>query len=249
MIVAEGGEGELIVVSQHDHARFAGELLSLWRADGLPENPRRKDLLFATRHHDTGWREADSAPRVDPGSGRPMDFMAVPFDVRADVWLRGTARYEEDRPYAALLLTRHALELHRDHRGEERWDEELLDPLDERYVDLLEETGLPPAEVDRDYRFLALADLLSLTACSRWSDTAERYGHRFAFHPDGPAGSAPVDGEISIDPFPLAGATTFRVPCRRIPDRRYGGDADLGVELATAHWESLRLRVRPAESS
>jgi hypothetical protein len=249
MIVAPGTEGQLIVVAQHDHARFAGEMLSLWRADGLPGHPRRDDLLFATRHHDTGWREADSAPRVDPESGRPLDFTAVPLDVRAELWLRGTARYEEDRPYAALLLTRHALELHRDHRGEERCDEELLDPLDERYVELLERTGLPPAEVDRDYRFLALGDLLSLTACSRWSDPAERFGYRFAFRPEGAPGGQPVDGELSLDPFPLAGATTFRVPCRRIPDRRYRGDANLGVELATAHWERLRIRVRPAESS
>lgn len=249
MIVAPGTEGELIVVSQHDHARFAGELLSLWRADGLPENPRRDDLLFATRHHDTGWREADSAPRADPGTGRPLDFTEVPWDVRVDVWLRGTARYAGDRPYAALLLTRHALELHKDHRGDERWDEELLDPLDERYVDLLEETGAAPDDVDHDYRFLAFADLLSLTACARWAEPdhgpAERWGRRFTFRPEGGAGERPVDGELTLDPFPLAGATTFRVSCRRIPDRRYRGDADLGVELATARWERLRLRLRP----
>lgn len=241
MIVAPGNEGELIVVSQHDHARFAGEILSLWRADGLPEHPRRDDLLFATRHHDTGWRETDSAPHAGPETGRPLDFTEVPWHVRVDVWLRGTARYADDRPYAALLLARHALELHKDHRGDERWDEDLLDPLDERYVDLLERTGAAPDEVDHDYRFLALADLLSLTACARWREPAERSGYRLAYRPDGDR----VDGELSIDPFPLAGATTFRVPCRRIPDRRYRGDADLGGELAAARWERLALRVRP----
>ncbi len=48
---------------------------------------------------------------------------------------------------------------------------------------------------------------------------------------------------IALDPFPLAGATTFRVPCRRIPVRAYRGDADLGGELATARWEEMTVRV------
>lgn len=241
MIVAAEREGELLVVSQHDHARLSGDLLSLWRADGLPEHPRRDDLLFAARHHDTGWREADSAPRADPESGRPLDFMNMPREVRIDIWLRGTERYADDRPYAALLLTRHALALHRDRRGEEGWEEELLAPLDERHEELLARTAADPEAVEHDYRFLSLADTLSLAACARWREPVERDGHRFSFR----AGGEKVDGELLLDPFPLAGATTFRVPCRRIPDRRYRGDADLGGELAAARWERLRLRVRP----
>lgn len=240
-------DGELVMITQHDHARLAGEILSLWRTDGLPEHPRRDDLLLAARHHDNGWRESDSAPRVDPTTNRPHDFTSVPLDVRAEVWLRGTARYAEEHPYAALLVTWHALELHRDrdHRGEEAWEEALLAPLGERLQELLEETGAKPEELAADYRFLDLADALSLAACNRWTDSRERAGHRFAFQ-EGDAGGRSVDGELGLRPFPLAGATTFRVACRRIPDRSYAGDADLGGELAAARWTALRLRVRPA---
>jgi hypothetical protein len=53
----------------------------------------------------------------------------------------------------------------------------------------------------------------------------------------------PRDGAVALDPFPLAGATTFRVPCRRIPRRVYRGDADLGGELVSARWEELSLKV------
>lgn len=235
--------GELVVVSQHDHARLAGEVLSLWREDGLPAHPRRQEILFATREHDNGWREADSAPRADPVNGRPHDFTSVPLPVRAEVWLRGIRRHAEERPYAALLVTRHALELHRDRRGDEAWEAALLGALDELYGELLERTGAAPEEVAADYRFLDLGDALSLAACSRWTEPIERAGHRFAFRPGGPG----VDGEVRLEPFPLAGATTFRVACRRIPDRRYRGDADLGGELAAARWEALRIRLRPPE--
>ena len=65
-------KGDLLrVITQPDHARFAAELLSLWRADGLPEHPRREQLLFAVREHDNGWREADAAPWVDPATQKP----------------------------------------------------------------------------------------------------------------------------------------------------------------------------------
>ena len=69
IVVPEGAT--LLLVTQPDHAHLSGELLSLWRAGGLPENPRRADLLFAAREHDNGWREADAAPRWDAARGRP----------------------------------------------------------------------------------------------------------------------------------------------------------------------------------
>jgi len=235
-------DGTLRVVTQHDHARLAEEILALWRADGLPAHPRREELLFAAREHDNGWREADSAPRADPESGRPLGFTEVPREVRIELWLRGARRHAERRPWAALLITQHALALHRDRRGEESWDEELFAPLDELYEELLEQTGGDPEEVAADYRFLDLADALSLAACAGWTDPGERAGHRWRFRP----GGREVAGELALEPFPLAGATTFRVPCRTIPDRRYQGDADLGGELATAHWTEAKYRLFPA---
>ncbi|HEY4588171.1 MAG TPA: hypothetical protein VII86_03045, partial [Thermoanaerobaculia bacterium] len=70
-------------------------------------------------------------------------------------------------------------------------------------------------------------------ACARWRELTRRYGVRIV----------PGDGGIGIDPFPLAGATTFRVACRRIPRRVCGGDADLGGELAAARWEERAVRI------
>lgn len=245
-------EGELLVFTQHDHARLAGEVLSLWRSGGLPEHPRRDELLFAVREHDNGWREADSAPRVDPATGRPHDFATLPREARIELWVRGAGRYAGRRPWAALLITRHALALHRDRRGEEPWDEEMFAPLDELYEALLEGTGAAEEEVAADYRYLELADALSLAACNRWTEPTQRRDHRFRWLADGRRvgreGAGEVAGELELDPFPLAGATTFRVPCRRLPDRPYRGDADLGGELAVARWEEVRIRLIPAAS-
>jgi hypothetical protein len=227
----------LLLVTQPDHAHFSGELLSLWRAGGLPEHPRRDDLLFAAREHDNGWREADAAPRWNAASGRPHDFMTLPRQERIEIWERGTCRFAAERPYAALLITRHALNLFGGRRGEEGWDP-LLEFLDDFEGTLLEETGAGRDEVEADYPLIDLADLISLTACTRRSEPVERHGMRIV----------PASGtELGLAPFPLAGATTFRVPCRRIPLREYRGDADFGGELAAARWGEMTVRI--AETS
>lgn len=230
------------MITQADHAHLAGELLSLWRADGLPDHPRRSDLVFAAREHDNGWRESDSAPRVDPATGCPQDFLTLPDGPRIEAWRRGVERYalpEPSRPYAALLICRHAEALHAGRRGEPRWDEELFEPLDELVGELLEETGVAPEALAADYGFVALTDRISLAACREEPEPFEGVGPRGRF------GGHFADGTLFLTPFPLAGATTFRVRCREIPDRSYGDSVDLVGELATARWGEVRVRVAP----
>ncbi|PYQ62278.1 MAG: hypothetical protein DMF53_13425 [Acidobacteria bacterium] len=225
-------DSSFLLITQPDHAYLAGEILSLWRADGLPDNPRRDDLLFAAREHDNGWREADAAPRWDAERGRPHDFITLPARERIAVWERGVCRFAAERPYASLLIARHALNLFGGRRGEEEWDR-LLDFLTDFENGLIERTGVEPETLEEDYRWLDLADQISLAACAQWREPAGRYGVHIA----------PSDGAIGIAPFPLAGATTFRVACRRIPRRACRGDADLGGELAAARWEERPVRI------
>jgi len=234
MIVSTDAAGRHLFITQPDHARFSAELLALWRADGLPGHPRREELLFAVREHDNGWRETDAAPHWDAERGRPHDFLSLPRGERIELWQRGTARFAGGHPYASLLIVRHAVRLHQERTGEE-W-RAFRDYLDELYRGLSETAGAPEEQVEADYRWLDLADLISLAVCNGWS---EPFG-RSDFH------GRLEEGTLHLDPFPLAGATAFRIPCRRIPVRAYRGDADLGGELAAARWEDLRVRVAPS---
>jgi hypothetical protein len=235
MILAADGD-RLRVITQPDHARFAGELVRLWRADGLPDHPRREEFLLAVREHDNGWREADSAPRVDAATGRPVDFLAFPPAERREVWRRGTARYAATHPYAALLITEHALALFAGPATSE--DASLQASLAQLREELQQATAATVEELHADYRLLHLADGISLAACAAWREPFERAGTRVELR----------DTALLLRPFPLAGSTTFRVPCRFIPDRRYRGDADLGGTLAAARWEDLPVRVAPLET-
>lgn len=222
----------LLLITQPDHAHFSGELLSLWRDDGLPTNPRREEIVFAARHHDNGWREADAVPRVDPRRGRPYSFLDLPAPARAEIWLRGVARYREDHPYAALLIHEHAIGLHASVAGEEPYGE-LLEELRRSQGDLLEATETPREWLQADYPLVGLSDLLSLVGCGCFSGRREKLGRSFSRRGD----------RLEIRPLPLAGSTRFRIPCRRIAKRSYGGDADLAGHLAAARFEALEVRV------
>jgi hypothetical protein len=241
MIAVPEGSSHLLI-TQPDHAHLAAEILALWRDGGLPSHPRRDDLLFAAREHDNGWREADAAPRWNAAAGRPHDFMTLPRADRVELWERGTCRFATERPYAALLIARHARNLFGGRRGEEGWDG-LLDFLADFERGLIEETGTAEGELAADYRWIDLADQIALIAAARLPAPVSRHGFRIALLPSGEDGAVAV----GLAPFPLAGATTFRVGCRRIPARDYRSDADLGGELAMARWEELTVRITPEE--
>lgn len=230
MIVARYRQA-LRLVTQPDHARLASEMLSLWRHEGLPEHPRRRELLLAAREHDNGWGEIDSAPyRRD--DGRPHDFLSLPAAPRRELWRRGVRRLAGREPYAALLILRHARRLHRSHRDDPEW-EEIFREWDELDETLREVTDASEEALERDDRWIDLTDRLSLAVCNRWPDAGSHRGYRSRFDPE--------TETLFLDPFPLAGRTTLTFPCRLIPDRRYESVVDLGTELATARWQDHRV--------
>ncbi len=233
MIVAAKNQ-DLRVITQNDHAHLAAELLALWRSDGLPEHPRRAELLFAAREHDNGWREIDAAPRVDSATQRPHDFISLPRAERLELWQRGVERFAKQQPYSSLLILQHALNLHLSLDEDTRW-RPILDHWRGLSEELLAETGLSEEQLAADYYWIFLTDLISLALC-----------HRIAELPSGHGFSGSLNGDtLHLDPFPLAGATTFQVPSRQIPQRPYRSDMDLAMELATARWGQTSFRIAP----
>ena len=89
--------------------------------------------------------------------------------------------------------------------------------------------------VRQDYRFLGLADALSLAVCTRRKERLEHHGM-----------NATVKGDLLLlDPFPLAGTTTFQIPVRRIENQPYDSDTQIGSALARARWELWQVKVGP----
>ncbi len=235
MIVANDGP-DLIVVTQADHAQLSAALLSLWRADGLPEHPRRDDLLFAVREHDNGWQRADAAPRISPNTGRPTSFDRVSADSRLEIWRRSVRRHALKRPYPSLLILRHARAVNRRFWSAPGWSdfESELEALEK---ELLEECGIDEKQISADYAWLRLTDTLSLGGCGAFGGPGlfegELRDYRFELGL----------GHIGLAPLPLAGATRLEISFRKLPNRVFSDDLDLASELATAVWRRRPIRI------
>lgn len=235
----ELGAGQLRVVTQSDHAHLAAEILRLWRRDGLPDHARRETILLAAREHDNGWREYDAAPRIDAATGCPLDFRNTAEADRQLIWQRAVERHRGQHPEASLLILMHARQLHRRLRDAGTWDA-LLNAWDDLYSELRGDRA--EADLAADYRLIDLSDTLSLALADRWQ---ERLRYRGMLIEPRPAPSFEGVDSLAIDPFPLAGATTFRLPCRRVPARSYRSDSDFTITLAEARWTVARVRLEP----
>ncbi|HZI80205.1 MAG TPA: DUF3891 family protein [Vicinamibacterales bacterium] len=152
-----------LLITQPDHAALAATIMRGWESGGLPESPRHVAIMLAIQAHDNGWQEADAEPCLDPATGRVLDFVHVPEDVRHAVWKRGVGRLTGE-PYAAALVAQHAVHIYRRMRQQPGWRQFFVDMTAARdeHLTASHETV---ETLQREYAFLRLADLASLTFC------------------------------------------------------------------------------------
>jgi hypothetical protein len=218
MIVREA-PGGIDLITQPDHARLARAIMEpcVW----LAHRPRRATILHAIGEHDAGWTETDARPTVDAATGEVADFVHAPLQVRQGAWPRAVARLSDD-PYAAALVAQHALTVYDRYRNDMEWRRffaEMEAARDARLV----LAGVARQELEDDYAFVRLGDLISLVFCTGWSDahryrdwTVARDGHR-----------------VVVTPDPFAGRTIpIAIHARRLPRQRFSSDAALREALA-----------------
>lgn len=201
-----------------------------WRADGLHESPRRDDILLATRAHDDGWHGPDDKPIVDAGTGRVLDFVHVPADVRQALWPRGVARLSST-PYAAALVAEHALQVYHSNRDDGGWRAFFADMKALRDAHLSESPGPDTSDFSRDYAFLRMGDLLSLMFCGRWLQPQDQDGYALSLEGD----------RLLVAPDPFGGrAVPLSVTARVFPNQPFPTPADAWCAFEQAEVVTLR---------
>ena len=217
-----------VLITQPDHAALAATIMRGWQSGGLPESPRHVAIMLAIQAHDNGWQEVDAEPCLDPATGRVLDFVHVPEDVRHAVWRRGVARLGGE-PYAAALVAQHALHIYRRMRQQDGWRQFFVEMTAARG----RHRAAAPETIEtlqRDYAFLRLADLASLAFCGVEIDgQAREMGYEIRLDSRG----------LTVSPDPYAGAT--------IPLEIAGRELDLAAFAsladARAAWASAPRRI------
>jgi hypothetical protein len=209
------------VITQPAHAALAAHIIQ--HAVELEAHPRRSEILLAVSEHDNGWAEEDAAPIVNPATGYLADFINVPLPVRHRVWPRAIQRLEA-QTWSAALVAHHALVVYDRFRPEAEWAP-FFAGLAATRDRLVEKSGMSFEELGSDYRFLRLADLISLIFCMGLSET-----QRFAGWTVQPAGD-----RVVVTPDPFDGAPVpIRIGARQLPNRRFRSDAELRAAVSAA---------------
>jgi hypothetical protein len=229
MIVRTAGD-VLHLITQPDHAHLARRIME--RCVALAPHPRRDSILHAIAEHDNGWIEPDASPTVDPETGGVADFVSAPLSVRHGVWPRAVSRLAAD-PWAAALVAQHAIVVYDRFRADAPWMA-FFASMETLRDDMLRASGRPLDDLLADYPFLRLADLISLTFCTGWSD---ELGYR--------GWTVRLQGarlRVTPDPFG-ANTVSMMVEARTIPNRQYQTDEQLRHALAEAATLILRGEV------
>jgi Protein of unknown function (DUF3891) len=221
------------LITQPDHAHLARRVME--HCVPLATRSRRDAILHAIAEHDNGWAEEDAAPHANPETGQVFDFVTAPASVRQHVWPRGVARLADD-PWAAALVAQHAITIYVRFRLEHEWQPFFAEMEDARDR-MLRASGGPLNVLLADYVFVRLADLISLTFCTGWTDeqrfgewTVRRFDARVVVAPDAFGGT-----EIPIE-----------IAAKEIRHHPSLSDADLRAALGEAHTTILRGTVTSA---
>jgi Protein of unknown function (DUF3891) len=193
MIIRPNGE-KRIAIMQPDHAALASRIMAAWRAHGLPQSPRRDEILLAIAEHDNGWREVDATLLVDPADGSIRDFMTVSDEIKRGVWTRAIERLS-GAPYAAALVAQHAAYVYGRYRGNPAWAQFFVD-MEAARDERLRAVARSMDTLMNDYFFVRVGDLISLVFCTRTIMQAPEFGY-----------TVRLDGEhVFVTPDPFGGA-------------------------------------------
>ncbi len=224
MIVRSAGTSRLLI-SQPDHAALSARIMREWRPGGFPDAPRRSDILLAIAEHDNGWREVDAAPVIDEATGRIHDFVTAPDAIKRDLWPRGVDRLA-GTPYAAALVAQHAVHVYRHKRDEPEWTPFFtqMEALRDRY--LYAAASIAMDDLLRDYVFVRIGDLASLTFCNGWTEQqVDDVG--YAIRCEGT--------RLTISPDPFEGRQiAIEVTARELPNRPFRTSAEAQAAYAAA---------------
>jgi hypothetical protein len=218
MIVREL-DGRILLITQPDHAHLAGRIMSHCAA--LKKHPRRDTILRAVAEHDTGWAAPDAKPGVDAALGHVLDFIHAPTEVRQNVWPRSVAIVSDVDHYAAALIAQHAITVYARLRSSGEWQEFFAEMTAVR-DGLLSMLGVPLDQLEQDYVFVRLGDLISLAFCTG-SDDLNQFGEWRVTR------SA---NRVTIAPDIFGGEEIpISVSAMEIPARKYRSDEELHAAI------------------
>ena len=187
MIIRELTDGQVLAISQENHADVAAQFAAHWGGGRLAPLTPYNPMLFGVVYHDSGHREMEAALAINPETGLPYNFRGAPPEVRNREADGINSQWIGQRePYAALVVSMHhtglrkrrydTVRLRRGDRidpapgdGDTLGVQNALDDLKGWQCETAQTLGLDDPATRRavwhNYQMLQVFDLLSLHFC------------------------------------------------------------------------------------
>ena len=242
MIVRDTGDAWQIVL-QPDHAVLCEQFCRAWGNDAVAPPAPLESLAVASLRHDDGWAVWEKSPSLDPESGRPRAFLDVQVPLHLAFYRACISAVSDEDAYAGLLVSMHGAGIYRGRYGSQpglrlthaedvkELVDEFVDEQEAEYDARIGELAMEDDERWVNYRFLQAYDRLSLYFCMKDLDGGEAdslepvptdYAGEETEISIEPLGS----WQVSMDPFPFAGAEAhFTLDRRVLPKDRWESDA------------------------
>lgn len=236
MLIRDDGES-WTAIGQPAHAWLAGQVARAW-------NPKLDDdVVLAIEQHDVAWTRWDRRPPLHAAGRRAAAFLEAPAGPRLEIWRHVAERLVTQSPYAALLVSLHATNIHTRYAAPEAWPEAFLAEQrkdQDHLLELLAGEGMTRVRAERDADLLFCLDALSLTLCHGWSarELPAFNGRMIRIDPTAPE-------EATLDPWPLSvEELTIGLHARRFTER-FDDEAVLHEAFDAVPYHRLIWRLRP----
>jgi Protein of unknown function (DUF3891) len=237
-----------VVIGQPAHAWVSGQLARAWAAPFEP----REEVCLAAEQHDIAWTTWERTPELDPETGLPYTFSALPRLRRLELWSGAAALLLPQSRYAALLVSLHGTLL------VERFPPGGGDDVHRALVDYLEQEhafqarvletlrGDPrygahatPEAVERNRDLVFDWDGLSLALLHGVEGEKRAGGRQLAA-----VGGDPT--RVAVSPWPFRDEQVT-VACEgRVLAARFSDERELQRGLAKAPWTTIVTTLLPA---
>ena len=255
MLFRDLPDGSWLAVSQPMHALVSGQMLRAWGAKGFALPDPFEEVATAAAQHDVAWMGWESAPTLDPATGRPHQFRQVGARDHAPMWSEGVTRAIASwGPWVGLLVSRHGSRIygsysdrHRVNAADAAAAEAYQREQTAVRAGLMGALGVTEAEMETAAALVAVTDALSLAACGGiatlgWSGMAPLAG----------GGEVPLkltegDGVMTVAPWPFARPeVALRWTARRFgPEARWTEAEAMRRDFFAAPVERVAARLVP----
>jgi hypothetical protein len=263
MIVRKEPNGEMLLLTQTDHSRLAGQFAAHWGNDDFAPLTPYESVARAATFHDFGYLRYETAPIFDVASGETPMFRQVPTDEQrleeyqwCFEWLLGLD------PYASLLVSMHRTGLWRSRYktiASQIHKVKASDPLIDAFIarqealrpELIARHGIDPKQLWINYRLLQVWDLMSL-----YFSCAPPFDDEIAPVPTSYAAAddegvtitlTPVDATtVALDPYPFdVRPLRIALPAKRLAQSKFADQDAFRKAYFQAPVELMTFTVVP----